>query len=51
MTSLTLYAKLETLPPELKSEASDFFINKIIIQFGFRASFSNLNYYLTNQIS
>jgi len=24
MTSLTLYAKLETLPPELKSEASDF---------------------------
>lgn len=24
MTSLTLYAKLETLPPELQSEASDF---------------------------
>lgn len=24
MTTLTLYAKLETLPPELKSEASDF---------------------------
>jgi hypothetical protein len=24
MTTLTLYAKLETLPPDLKSEASDF---------------------------
>ena len=24
MTSLTLYTKLETLPPELKKEASDF---------------------------
>ena len=24
MTSLSLYTKLETLPPELKSEASDF---------------------------
>ncbi|QEK52647.1 DUF2281 domain-containing protein [Pedobacter aquae] len=24
MTSLTLYAKLETLSPELKSEANDF---------------------------
>ena len=24
MTSLTLYAKLETLPPDLKSEANDF---------------------------
>lgn len=24
MTTLTLYAKLETLPPELKTEASDF---------------------------
>jgi hypothetical protein len=24
MTTLTLYAKLETLPPDLKSEANDF---------------------------
>ena len=24
MTTLSLYAKLETLPPELKSEANDF---------------------------